>query len=298
MATKQDAAATAPVDQPVFDRFVWHEYPERLFSFDNVASGIEDFTSFSEDHVRYYRETGFLAINNFFTKRDIDSALAGLMDLIDGKIPDVPSVVVQYEASARDRLGASSVPERRDMVRKLQDYVDHEPRLRAIADHPQLLETVGRLLGTTGPELFQDQAMLKPRGIGREKPWHQDHAFFDLPLGTPIIGCWIALDEAKPENGCMHVKPGTHKEGPIVHFERRDWQICDEQLDLTRDVMVPLKPGGVLFFNGLTHHGTPANRTDDRRRALQLHYIPAGAPHTSQDERMRVFGAAGKDITC
>ena len=96
----------------------------------------------------------------------------------------------------------------------------------------------------------------------------------------------------------MHVKPGTHKEGPVVHFERRDWQICDEHLDLTRDVMVPLKPGGILFFNGLTHHGTPANRTAERRRALQLHYIPAGISRTSTEARMSIFGTEGKDITC
>ncbi len=294
MATKGDATTVAPV----FDNHIWQEYPEHLFSFDNVASGIEGSASFTDDHVRYYQETGFLAINNFFTKREIDSALAGLTDLIDGKNPAARSVVVQYEASTRDRLSTSSVEERRDMVRKLHGFVDDEPRLRAIADHPQLRETVGRLLGTTEPELYQDQAMLKPRGIGREKPWHQDHAFFDLPLGTPIVGCWIALDEATPENGCMHVKPGTHKEGPVVHFVRRDWQICDEHLDLTRDVMVPLTPGGVLFFNGLTHHGTPANRTAERRRALQLHYIPANTPRTSEEKRMSVFGATGKDITC
>ena len=298
MSTEQDTTTTTQADEPVFDPHVWHEYPEHLFSFDNIASGIEGLASFTEDHVRYYRETGFLAINNFFTEAEIATALAGLMDLIDGKNPAVGSVLVQYEASTRDHLSTSSVEERRDMVRKLQDFVDHEPRLRAIADHAQLRETVGRLLGTTAPELYSNQAMLKPRGIGREKPWHQDHAFFDLPLGTPIIGCWIALDEATPENGCMHVKPGTHKEGPVVHFERRDWQICDEHLDLTRDVMAPLKPGGILFFNGLTHHGTPANRTAERRRALQLHYIPAGTPRTSEEDRMSVFGSAAKDLTC
>ncbi len=298
MATEQGTTTATLADEPVFDRYSWQEYPEYLFSFDNVASGIEGIASFTEDHVYYYRETGFLAINNFFTAAEIALALAGLMDLIDGKNPAVSSVLVQYEASTRDRLSMSSSEARRDMVRKLQNYVDHEPRLRAIADHPRLREVVGRLLGTTEPELFQDQALLKPRGIGREKPWHQDHAFFDLPLGTPIIGCWIALDEAKPENGCMHVKPGTHKEGPVVHFERRDWQICDAHLDLTRDVMVPLQPGGVLFFNGLTHHGTPANRTAERRRALQLHYIPAGTPRTSKEERMAIFGTDGKDITC
>ena len=165
MATKQATTTVAPADEPVFDRYIWHEYPEYLFSFDNIASGIEGYASFTEDHVRYYRETGFLAINDFFTAAETASALAGLMDLIDGKNPDVPSAVVQYEASTRDRLSASSLEERRDMVRKLQNYVDHEPRLRAIADHPRLREVVGRLLGTAAPELFQDQALLKPRAL-------------------------------------------------------------------------------------------------------------------------------------
>ena len=164
MATKQDTTTVAPADEPVFDRYIWHEYPEHLFTFDNIASGIEGFASFTENHVCYYRETGFLAINDFFTAAETASALAGLMDLIDGKNPDAPSGVVQYEASMRDRLSTSSLEERRDMVRKLQNYVDHEPRLRAIADHLQLREVVGRLLGTTEPELFQGPGLAQAPG--------------------------------------------------------------------------------------------------------------------------------------
>ena len=112
------------------------------------------------------------------------------------------------------------------------------------------------------------------------------------------MGCWIALDKAIPSNGCMHVKPGTHNEGPKIHHVRRDWQICDTDLDLSRDVMVPLNPGGLLFFDGLIHHGTPANRSSLRRRALQFHYIPEGTPRTTDEERMEVFGSEGKDVTC
>jgi hypothetical protein len=45
-----------------------------------------------------------------------------------------------------------------------------------------------RLLGSP-PELFANQALLKPQLIGREKPSHQDHAFFNVPIGTRIVGC-------------------------------------------------------------------------------------------------------------
>ena len=50
---------------------------------------------------------------------------------------------------------------------------------------------------------------------------------FDLPMDTEIISVWVALQEAHRDNGCMHVIPGSHLEGPVIHFSRRDWQICD-----------------------------------------------------------------------
>ncbi|WP_269542094.1 phytanoyl-CoA dioxygenase family protein [Cerasicoccus fimbriatus] len=40
--------------------------------------------------------------------------------------------------------------------------------------------------------------------MGREKPWHQDKAYFDFPLNDRVVGVWIALGEATVANGCMH----------------------------------------------------------------------------------------------
>ena len=67
------------------------------------------------------------------------------------------------------------------------------------------------------------------------------------------------------------------------HFKRRDWQICDTDVAVDRDVAVPLKPGGVLFWHGMTHHGSPRNRSGLRRRALQLHYRPRGVAETTTE---------------
>ena len=146
--------------------------------------------------------------------------------------------------------------------------------------------------------MFQDMALIKPPKIGREKPWHQDMAYFNLPLDTVVVGAWIALDEATVANGCMMVVPGSHKNGAVVHFRRRDWQICDTDVYLDGAVAAPLKPGGCLFFHGLIHHGTPANLTDTRRRALQFHYRSANVALTSNEERLAIFGSAGKDVVC
>ena len=154
------------------------------------------------------------------------------------------------------------------------------------------------IIGTDDIIMFQDMALLKPPGVGREKPWHQDKAFFNIDLNATVVGVWIALDEATFENGCMHVLPGSHSEGPVPHFSRRDWQICDTDVALAKDVTVPLQPGGLLFFDGLIHHGTPANRTDTRRRAIQFHYVDRNVFTIPEDDRLAVYGLEGRGVTC
>ena len=299
-----DAAAAPPVAEAVeeawFDEYGPGEYPEHLYRYVGVAQWIDGFAAFAADsarHVAFFREQGYLVIHNAFTADDAQAALQGLLDLIDGKNPEfLKTKGIQFEATARDLLPALPVERKQDYVRKLNRYAEFDPRLKAMTVHPQLLAAVTALIGEE-PALFADQAMLKPPLIGREKPWHQDHAFFNVPLGTQIVGCWIALDEALPENGCMHVIPRGHKQ-PIVHFKRRDWQICDTDVNTGGIVAVPLQPGGLLFFDGLLPHGTPATHSPQRRRALQLHYIPASVGRITTEERMAVFGSEGKDVTC
>ena len=61
---------------------------------------------------------------------------------------------------------------------------------------------------------------------------------------------------------------------------------------------MPLEPGGCLLFSSLMQHGTPTNTASERRRALQFHYAPVGAVRISTEQRMAVFGAEGKSVTC
>ncbi|MCY4484547.1 MAG: phytanoyl-CoA dioxygenase family protein [Spirochaetaceae bacterium] len=79
---------------------------------------------------------------------------------------------------------------------------------------------------------------------------------------------------------------------------RRDWQICDTHVNTRGALAVPLEPGGCLLFSSLMHHGTPTNTGTEGRRALQFHYVPAGAVRISTEQRMAVFGSEGKSVTC
>ena len=271
-------------------------YPSELYHFDSVAEGIwGGFEAVTDADVQFFHKQGYLVIHDAFTPAEVHETLEGMLYLMDGKNPDFRGI--QYEPKLVKQKSVLSTEERRDIIRKIASFVKFEPRLKAISEHAGLTTVVERIIGGT-PKLFQDMGLIKPPQIGSEKPWHQDCAYFNLPLDTPVVAAWIALDEATAKNGCMHVIPGSHNEGPVVHFNRRDWQICDTHVPIDREVMVPLKPGGCLLWHGLLHHGTPANRSDLRRRALQFHYCPESTGSIKTADRMEVFGSEGKDVEC
>jgi len=277
-----------------FDTGVTDHAPE-LYAEVGVAEAVNGLDAVDEDALARYAQEGYLAIENAFDAGEIQQALDGMDDLVMGRREGFTGII--FENKARELLPTLSLENRLDAVRKFGWFVEHEPRLHALAHHPKLLSIITRILGDT-PFLFQDMALIKPPRIGREKPWHQDHAYFDLPMGTRVVGVWIALDEATTENGCMRVLHGGHHEGPRLHFQRRDWQICDAEMAGVKPIAVPLRPGGLMLFDALLPHGTPTNHSPKRRRALQYHYRPESAQKTSTEERMAIFGSEGKNVTC
>ncbi len=272
-------------------------YAPNLYHYDHIATtGINGFENITDADITRFDQQGYLVVHNAFTPTEAQGGIDGLLRLLSGAVTEYKGVM--YERVAAGVPVEEMAPERRqDYVRKFMWFEKHDDRLHHLAHHPKLLSVVERLIGET-PHLFQDMALLKPPHIGREKPWHQDHAYFELPLNARVVGCWIALDEATTENGCMIVIPGSHRQGPVVHFKRRDFQICDTHIKNQGAVAVPLKPGGCLLFSSLIHHGTPTNHSGLRRRAVQFHYRPASAPKTSVEERLAIFGEEGKDVTC
>lgn len=282
-------------DQYTIDKETGGGYPQGLYNPVGTVPAIRSLEEFDENALDLYNEFGALSVENVYTLQEVQDALDGLSHLLMGGNPHFTEI--QYEAAFADRIDRLDATQRMDVVRKLMYFTPHDARLQAMASHPPLLRVIETILGAR-PRMFQDMALLKPPRGGREKPWHQDKAYFDFPLDTKVVGVWIALDEATAGNGCMHLILASHRAGPVVHFKRRDWQICDTDILGKRCVVAPLKPGGALLFDGMIHHGTPRNDSPLRRRALQFHYAPAGVVEASKDERLKVFGNEGKEVTC
>ncbi len=258
------------------------EIAKQLYRYDRVHKALASPTQLTDEHLLEYRETGFIAIDNVFTPEEIALYRQAISDLI---IQGDPRIIL-FEEAGKDRN--LSPQEREGYVRKCTRFVQYEPRLRAMSEHPIFMGIVEKLVGST-VRLVQDMALLKPPLVGREKPWHQDIAYFDIKPFELVIGTWTAIDAATPENGCMHMIPGSHRLGPKPHYHDRDCQLSDEDVAVNQDVVVPLSPGGVLFFSALIHHGTPPNRSKARRRAVQLHYCATECQKISVEEHEAMF---------
>ena len=266
-----------------------------LYETTRRADYLDTLADIDDRQIARFHEQGYLAIQRAFTPQQIESAGQAMWDLIDGKSQDFKGVLA--EAAKRGQFSELTGKARRDSVRKIWKFVDYDTRLNDLAHDPNILSVLSRMMDDT-PVLFQDMGLIKPPHIGREKPWHQDCAYFNYPVGTTVVGVWIAIDAATEENGCLHIIPGSHREGPIPHFRRRDWQICDTDVAVPRNVTVPLNPGGCLFWHGMTHHGSPTNQSAHRRRALQYHYRPESTVEMTTKERLAIYGGDELGVTC
>ncbi len=265
-----------------------------LYSDCALTHRVSDLSHVNAQIVSQFEREGFLAIENAFSLEQMQSAIVAMDELIDGKVDAFRGVQFEPGMGDKDQLTGE---QRHQAVRKLMSFVDHDQRLHALAFDADLLAVVSKLMAGSEPQLFQDMALLKPPG-GSEKPWHQDMAYFNVPIDTPVIGVWISLDAATIENGALRVQPGSHLLGPQEHFKRRDWQICDSEINRGSDVAIPLAPGGALIWHGLLQHGSPVNRSSQRRRALQFHYRPDTVSETTTEARMAIYGGEVRGAEC
>ena len=275
----------------------------------------------SKDQLEIYWEQGYLAFENALRREEVDEAEAAISELVeryafnDGICemrPGKPGHTNNSGAKFSSRVspffflvepGYRPDPSRKEELemnlRKLFSYANEAPIFRRLTcSHPKIKGIRDSILGP-GSVLYQTMALIKPPYIGVEKPWHQDNAYFRTGNLDGVFGIWIALDDSKVENGCMHVIPGGHKLGPLRHHRTFDCEIVPGRLDHTTAVPVELKADGALIFHSNLPHETPPNHSPHRRRALQFHYRAADNHLIDHGAYDRVFREAdGTPATC
>ena len=123
-------------------------------------------------------------------------------------------------------------------------------------------------------ELDFDMLINKAPNTNTKTPWHQDAAYWiDMP-DKRAVSCWVAIDRAYKENGCMWHTPKSHLKPTLNHKQtgNKGALKCDGSEDVS--VYIELNPGSCVFHHGNTLHYSRGNSTNSKRRALITNFRP------------------------
>jgi ectoine hydroxylase-related dioxygenase (phytanoyl-CoA dioxygenase family) len=168
-----------------------------------------------------------------------------------------------------------------------------KPGFHDLVWHPAFSVAASQLLD--GPVRFwHDQLFCKPAHHGGVVAWHQDYSYWTRTVPMNHITCWIALDDATRENGCLHYLPGSHRwpllpiTGLAGDMDSIRQVLAAEQMALfDRPVAIELKKGEASFHHPLMVHGSFANDTDRPRRATVLNAFRDGTRSASDQPPQR-----------
>lgn len=141
-----------------------------------------------------------------------------------------------------------------------------------------------------GPVRFwHDQLFCKPARHGGVVAWHQDYSYWQRTAPMAHLTCWIGLDDATVDNGCVQYVPGSHRwnllpiTGLANDMDAIQQVLTPEQKRQFSPVPVELKAGEAAFHHPLMVHGSYENRTDRPRRAMVLNVVRDGVRSASDE---------------
>lgn len=251
-------------------------------------------TTITAEQVKAYDEVGFFVVEDAFdaaTIAALDAELVGHDELGRRFLEGLPD----------NRFGVTGL----DSQIVTPHPVRHSDVARAFVAHPVLAGIARDLLGDD-VRLYWDQTVYKQPHGTEPVLWHQDNGYTFVEPQS-YLTCWVALTDATPENGCVYVMPGVHRDGTLWHEHTDIGEECWG--DWHEAVAVPVRAGSMVVFTSLTPHATPINTTDLVRKAYIVQYAPDGAvtlqgnaavgaatKRVRQDDATRQFAVVSKGL--
>ena len=176
----------------------------------------------------------------------------------------------------------------------------HEDVFRRMSEHPNLKDAMTSLLGgEVNP--FTDQIGVKQGCITEEQGgrsyFHQDSYYWNI---DPALGCncWIPMQPVGQDAIALAVMPGSQSGWTLRDHEQyfddpplggfgndtfsafRRHRIPLDQVDFSREVLVPMQAGDALFFTNYTWHRSEPNRSGNAMMFYAIAYQRAAALST------------------
>ena len=231
--------------------------------------------------VDFFNENGYLSGIKMLEEWQVDELCKQLAEIAD---PNHPGHHLFYEFHTNESTDPDSV---------LFHSLGHWRITEGFHDlfwNPAFTRAASQLLGDVSVRLWHDQLFCKPAHHGGVVAWHQDYSYWTCTRPMQHLTCWVALDDATTENGCLNYIPGSHRWGlldrPNLAGDMNGLMefLNDEQKAAFKPIPIELKKGYATFHHPLLVHGSHENKSERSRRAFVLNAFADGTMSDIDDD--------------
>lgn len=248
--------------------------------FDTPASA-EEWARYrlSAEQVQFFHAQGYLAGIRMLDDAQVEALRAEVAVLSE---PDHPGRPLFYEYHSNESTDPNTV-----LFHALGAWRVSEA-FHDLLWNPAFVVAASQLLGGA-VRFWHDQLFCKPPHHGGVVAWHQDYSYWTRTEPMAHLTCWIALDDATRENGCLQYVPRSHrwrllpKPALAGSMDALDAVLTPEQRAEFTPVAIELKRGEATFHHPLMVHGSLANLSDRPRRGAVINVVRDGVRSMTND---------------
>ncbi|MDH5381167.1 MAG: phytanoyl-CoA dioxygenase family protein [Cyclobacteriaceae bacterium] len=273
------------------DLSLYHQLISDMFPLMHPKDAWEEY-KLSEDQVKFFNEKGYLSNIKVLDNSQINKLRKELEEIND---PNHPKHDLFYEFHSNESTDENTV---------LFHSLGHWRLTEGFHDilwNPRFVVAAAQLLGNKTVRFWHDQLFCKPAKHGGVVAWHQDYSYWTRTQPMQHLTCWVGLDEASTQNGCLYYIPGSHK-----------WQLLDrtnlagnmeglnnylsdaQKKQFEKKVAIEMPVGYGTFHHPLMVHGSYENHSEISRRAFVLNVFADDTISDSDDELLKGVPAISK----
>jgi len=239
----------------------------------------------SSEQIEFFNEYGYLSNVKMLELNQVEQLKKELEEIVD---PSHPKNSLFYEFHSNESADQDSV---------LFHSLGHWRITEGFHDvlwNPRFVVAASQLLGTRAIRFWHDQLFCKPALHGGVVAWHQDYSYWTRTSTMQHLTCWVGLDNANLDNGCLHYIPGSHKWNLLDRTELagamdgiESFLDRDQKEQFKNKVPIEMSAGFGTFHHPLMVHGSYENRSDRSRRAFVLNVFADGTISETNDELLQ-----------
>jgi ectoine hydroxylase-related dioxygenase (phytanoyl-CoA dioxygenase family) len=245
----------------------------------------------SKEQVEFFHEYGYVSDIKILDDWQVERLNQELADIAD---PNHPGHSLFYEFSSNESTDPNKVLfHALGAWRITKGFHD-------VLWNPAFVMAASQLLGDKPVRFWHDQLFCKPALHGGVVAWHQDYSYWTRTKPMQHLTCWVGLDDATKENGCLYYVPHSHKWGLLQKptlagaMEGLMDYLTEEQKAEFKPVAIELKRGYGTFHHPLMVHGSFENISSRSRRAFVINVFAEGTRSDSDSELLEGTGVIPK----